>query len=1058
MIAAAAVIMLAGGCGSAFYVSESDARVLNVTLNTAATFSELIAQLPGPSNGQVPSFEVDFDNSSGSPRISNLDSLRQVIRGLGDLATFEANNRQFDLERFTAQLQDRLNPWIADHLHLITDAAGSDVRITHLDRLTARLAAPLAVTYDASSATIRFQGSAAISIQGGMHVAVLSGPGSWLASAFHENPNGDYGNVVVSLFPLPLVGTIYLMDARFPDASLVRLHLAAPTDGGLGVSVTGINDGNVVSGIQAVFRRQLSAPVDRQYPLAFDDFVISALRLSGSDAALSFEYHPRPAFAAPVGEAVLRTANGGLAHLRQMDGIWRDPQPIALPGPVAGDPALSISGPNAFTVASVSRTGSLYVIDWRSGRFAEAATFQVPNRSRGGPNPKRLPPPVFVSTATPAVFASAPGQTDIVAADSRGTLWHLRRIDGAWQRALVPTGLSGTRPLRDPRMVSLGRWLALAYVDADAQVWLQTFDYQSGAWGSAVALPNATTPFVPAIASCGDGFIDLVYAAGDGTPHHRTITLDSAGTLHLSADVSIGGRINASPALVCSGYRQMELVGRGTDNVPYYNHYVGPASPQGTIQGRTVAPGWQGWVEASRAYFTIPIPAIGWVFPGVIGDGIAVSGTRSGTVNVLARVPGDGAQRLFENRFDARRYGRSAWPAVEWRGFAQAGSDSYVGTPALGLHDRELIASCPLIAPFELTDGRVATPVAATDFPPVGETVIVSVGPEAYDIVSTDMHRSLRDIRVLNRSAGTLAVPTAAPVALTHVAATGTPSTLDVIASGADGRLFAWQRENEVWSGPTTLPFTVTRTPDPSPKPGHSGSSARDAVISGRTGPGRALSALALIPSRPGRLDLLAIGAPLNGSARLYHWQRIQGSWSNAQLLEAPFIPSPLRFNSSSVSPSGDGILDLAIVDNAGAMYFARLLPSGALDSWPARNPRARFTRFVPIEGNTIAAPALFSFDRNRHAILAIGTDQYLYQNASDMTTMPAIPPQWRGFKPLTASAAVIAGSTLVADDEVAAWTVVASNTGLMVDLAGTWSGFAPQASLSGCAPATALQ
>jgi hypothetical protein len=1029
-LAAALGAGVLAGCGSSFYASESDARVLNLTLDTGDTATELLADLPTVLNG-APSLEVLFDNSSGSPRVANLDNLRETLRNLGDLRSFEQNNKEIDLERLAAQLDERFNSWLAGHLDFYNDLGGSEVRITRLDRVAVRLNTPLTVTYDAAQSAVHFQGSAWLDVRGAINVNILGGFPAVLASLASSNPNGDH-DVEVLVSNLPISGQLRLLPSFYPDASRVQLHIDSPAAAGLAIQVNA-GDSGLNTAIRNVFSRQLTPTVDAEYELAFDDFMVSNLRIRG-DGSLGFEYHPLPVTAEANADLLVRDGNGGLLHARKRGHLWNDFTLVTLPGAVGSDPALIESGPGELAMAALSSAGDLYVSRWHEGAWDAATLIPLPHAARisprgeahgagnSRPGARHLPPP-RAPAVRPVLLASGRGQLEIVAVDPSGAPWHLRRLNGVWQpaqRLHVPA--TAHLPLLTTAAEWVGSKLVLLYVDAQNQLYVTSFDLGHAAWSNPETITTGGVRFAPTLAACADSRLDFVYVAADGTPQHQTGFVRNDGILSIGAARSIGGTLNASPLLVCSGYQQMELAGRGTDNVFYYNHFVGPQSPQGLVRGRNVSAGWQGWSAQSRAYLAF-FP----IFPGAIGPAMALASSRAGDVQVTAAGAGDGAQWLYENRFMSSRFGRSSWPAVEWRGFAQIGHDRVVGTPAMIVSDRTLELACSGAPTVRVNDGNVTAIEGAAAAG--ADPVVLSSGPGAVDTLWLDpVEGAIREERALNGSAVPLATLQAPGLTIrSFTATTGVGTQIDVV--GVDDRhaLYHWRRVAGEWQGPNRISFSVAATPAPQPHvpPSRQPTPARPPPAT-TTGPrntgsspavtdGQVTSRPVLVATGADQLELLATGGEHfeYGVHPLYRWRFANGQWGTAQAIASDFVVDAGKLTPVAAAGTGEGIVDVVLVDMSGAMYQLRLLPNGNLATWASRTGTDSTGHFATIAGQTIAPPALLPWSTAQQTLLAVGTDSLVYENrAVPYSGPPSVirlgtvrSPIWQGFRPLAGTA-----------------------------------------------------
>ena len=202
--------------------------------------------------------------------------------------------------------------------------------------------------------------------------------------------------------------------------------------------------------------------------------------------------------------------------------------------------------------------------------------------------------------------------------------------------------------------------------------------------------PNAgEIRYAPQAVTWSDDVTDqivVVYVGQSGIPYSRTLDINIPNpTFSFGAEKVIGGVLNAAPALVASGYRQLELIGHLSGDRLQHNHFVGATAPF-SIDGRAVNPGWQGWSGLNDN-----LPGSVTQSDGHFAEYTATA-TSSGRVELAARAfvsqGSNGQPYIFHNNYESSRYGRALWKAVNWRGYEVAGSKLAQGQPAMVAVDR----------------------------------------------------------------------------------------------------------------------------------------------------------------------------------------------------------------------------------------------------------------------------------------------------------------------------------------------------------------------------------
>src|SRR5262249_18623908 len=156
---------------------------------------------------------------------------------------------------------------------------------------------------------------------------------------------------------------------------------------------------------------------------------------------------------------------------------------------------------------------------------------------------------------------------------------------------------------RDLTGVRAGNQIVVLFVDFRDRLWVNVFDLERSTWGGVISLQDHVR-HGPAIAACGDGVLDVVYlaepSAGRMAIHHRVLGADPrirGGLALIGVPTVIAGTLEATPTLVCSGYRQVELLGKAHDRL-VHNRFLGPFS-----MGANLGIGWRTWEEVRSPMF-----------------------------------------------------------------------------------------------------------------------------------------------------------------------------------------------------------------------------------------------------------------------------------------------------------------------------------------------------------------------------------------------------------------------------------------------------------------------
>ncbi|MEO6390388.1 MAG: hypothetical protein ABIP75_00970, partial [Pyrinomonadaceae bacterium] len=645
--------------------------------------------------------------------------------------------------------------------------------------------------------------------------------------------------------------------------------------------------------------QSLKAPIQETFWQQYDHFALSNCSI---DSGFSCRYTPRPNTATPELHAVARGTDNKLYFAVRRDDVWSPYTELCCtPGPplrieFTTDPSLAVSSPSTVEMAATTASGEIYYAQyengWKNRRFI-------------------LPPSGTTFRGKPAIVATAPGQVEIFVLRADNKVVHLRRINGNWTTpvlANLPT-TTGSIPnitfltYRDPIAAQSGNKIFLTAVGSNNRLFGALYDLETGAWAAGAAIASAeTVNHAPALASSGDGRVDLVYVGASGNTFHRPLTINvvniAAGTaatgFALSAETILPSSVTATPVLVASGYRQLGLVARGTDNHLYYNHFTGPQSPSGLIDGRTVAQGWSGWSDLNGNF-------IGTVnLSNESTEEFALTGTKSGKLDLIARIRANTistAYTLHHNAFDAADYGNQAWKTINWRGYQNVGSRQFNGRPALAALDGNFGAA------FVGQGSNIYESQYGYDFagllgiqvlsnPTPVDPVSVSSGKGLLDLIVVGTDRKLKQVRYLNEGGQQSAIlPGQTNLTFqTRPAVVGYgDGQLDVVGVTTAGAIYHWRFINGTWRNPVLVSGTV--------------------------------SSPVLVNTGSGQLELFAVG----GDNKLYRWRFTGGVWGNWQGLPSAFTIQAPKFGPGSAATAGDGAVDLVVVSSqAGAPVYHR--------------------------------------------------------------------------------------------------------------------------------------
>jgi len=691
---------------------------------------------------------------------------------------------------------------------------------------------------------------------------------------------------------------------------------------------------------------------------------------SASAPHLQSTYLARPDVPDPTLHVVARSPAGRLVHGRREGGAWSAFAPLTMTEAASSDPAMVGSGSDRLDVVAVATTGRLLHATLREGVWAEVVTSTQAGSVR-------------FAASRPALLATAPGQLEAVALSADGLLQHVRRLDGRWvaPRAVVSDLQIGsglvTPPFRDPVLSQAGNKLLVLFVDQRARLFSVLFDLEVGSWGYAYEVLGARVRGVPALASCGDGSLDMVYARqSDGALVHQRLSLftGSVGSEVRSNPLAIG-RLSATgdPTLVCSGYRRLELLVPGPNREVFHNHYT---ISGGNADGRSYIDGWQEWQRASDQLVRSEHS------PTLRGLGPMEAVTSStGQVHVVgpAWVAWRGTSRagqpltIWHNSFLAQRWGRERWVTVHWRGWQEPAGPSVLGRPALALVDRHVdvvltgrdggLRRAPIAdgIPARFTGGpAIASPR------PDAVPMAVATAPGVLDVLYLGVDERLHHLRYLDGRTA-IDVRMDQRPGLTSPARPGAVSVaghLEVVVRASDATLKHWRYRAGRWEGPLDVPDG-----------------------------GNVISAPALVGTGAGRLELFAVRGD---DQRVYHWRFENGHWTPPRVLVSDVPMNAVLFTGLAASSWGDGSVDLIVAESSSRRMLHRHVAPGQPTATPG---------FVAIGGPPADSIALIALGPANLRVLGstAGDRQFsMWSVAPPLTRQPGLRDVERSAPPVT--------------------------------------------------------
>ena len=866
-------VLALGACTPGLYLSESEVAIYRSTLATEQSANEFARALAGER------IEVQFVRqvtAAGARTHVRQSTILDVLRRTS-LVMPEQLFRQIRLDRLSTQIDEALGRWVDGQLSLLELAADSRVQISP-ERGTLDILAAPTLTYRPGHQTVTLDLRIRVGLEGMLYLRVLDP--AWGTFFGGIVPTWQSHPISLSVDDLRLRAEIGFEDAA-RVGSRVRLD-ASLTPAPRAIAISGL-PGPLVDPVRTLAQRKFSATIHEEHALAFDYFGLTGVRLS-PQGELQATYQDRPEKAVPILDLVVQGAGFRLYHARGTGRDWTAFRPVPFPAGFAGPPALVSAAPGTLELGAVASTGQFRYAGWRHGQWWNL--YQSPERMFTG--------------SRPAMVASAPGQIEVVLLGSDGRLYHLRRMNNVWQRArrIEHPSLQQVS-LAFPTAVQVGNLVVLTFGTSSGRSAVMVFDLDSQTWSAPTELQGPGPARSPAIASCGYARVDVVYVAADGGVYHQElIAVQSVagprtfGVMPVGSVRRLEGRLTGPPALTCSGFERLELVGRGPAGRVLHARYVRDV---GFWEGRSIRPGWQPWEDAGGQFAGTPSlfgAAIGSTIPPEIGS------TRSGDVYVVALTSGPRPQ-LIDNRLLSWRFGRAPVKTVHWRGFRRFGGNGPYASTALAVTDTEFeIATrgrddalwhASLGEPHRARFAGLGRVLIGFPFDPV----VLASGPGMVELLFPGEDGHVQHVSWLNGTAYRFrAVPPPpntridSPVA----AATVGPGQIEVVAVGRDRALYHWRFIRGGWSQQPT-----------------------------RVG-GPVVSAPVLISTGSGQLELFAVGEDL----RVHRWRfrgvdpgtgRMLARWvAYGPLANSPPV-SGATFSGNWASSFGEGAVDVVLVD-----------------------------------------------------------------------------------------------------------------------------------------------
>ena len=1031
------VIGFLTACDDHFYMSENEAAALTSVLVTDQIANQTFDNLRGRSVNFV------FDNTTGTPKLVGSQLLQEMRRT--ELQSLEGGTRGISLPRLVGEFEDQIGKWAEDRLELYTSGSTADrTRLDELYSVNVRFRNNPTFVYRPSTQKIDYQVSLRVVMIGKIHVNSVN----WLVN-FFTRINGDY-KVRITIPSLQLNGQADLY-SPYADAGRIRLkmtpRIAAPVE----VRQQGPDSvpGAVRNGVAKIMTRNLSKSVNHVFTQKYYHFSLPRVMLSrgrpGEPSKLQVHYGSRASWLGPDDvppelHVVTRDKNGKLFHGRRRMADWERFVEIAADGAfnrfpnVESDPALFHSGRGQLELGATGYGGSFLYSHWRNENWVESHVVK-PFQTEG----TRI-----AFSGKPAIVATAPGQVEVVVRGSDGALWHLRRIDGNWNAPkrvpVVQFNPLVKRPFRDPSVVVVGNRMVVVFVDNTKRPAAIAYDFETGKWGQATRFSNprgraTTSEYAISAVATGERNVHVAYANNGGFVLHQILEIQQSNFTAQGNQTGItfrgrerkitGATTNSAPVLTCATFGQPELIIRDQNNRILQNHYFYGLGPE-VKDGRTLNPGWQGWVRPAEGFFRRPPK-----YPLEVA-GFSATGTRTGKTTVAA-ISLAGRQlipnRIFYNQYESGRYERKTapWKTVHWRGWQLSDPQEFKGTPSVVSVDRNFQAVHPGIQPGRGASyyldrlGRTNATYAAGNSQTIRtsqsgvDPLVLSSGPGLMDVFTVRNQRTVEHSRnYFSRGTGRinpLTVPAGTTVTAISAISYGN-GAVELAVQTSNRRVYTWRYRTGDWTRRRLSGSDVASEP-----------------------------VLAYLGD--GRFDLYWV----NSGGRLMRRRFRGGAWSSAAKLGPGTQIQPQLFSSSSVFSYGDGTIDMVVARfRDRELYFRRfgrlLPPCTSLRTCPADR------RFQKVGGKSSEDPVVTSFGPASINVLAMrglswfssNTTPFRASGSRSRRSTPLV--LWKAFEPIGGSELVVSGTAHTGRDN---FMLIGTKGGRLVlnrNVNDHWSGF----------------
>src|SRR5262245_61394298 len=118
------LVLTTAGCEHYFYLSENEARAYQSVLATQTSANLHFDNLQGRT------FNLQFDNSTGAPRINSSNLVDEMRRT--ELLQLESGASAVSLDRLRTELENQINEWVAGRMQLYIGESNSGAKLTEL--------------------------------------------------------------------------------------------------------------------------------------------------------------------------------------------------------------------------------------------------------------------------------------------------------------------------------------------------------------------------------------------------------------------------------------------------------------------------------------------------------------------------------------------------------------------------------------------------------------------------------------------------------------------------------------------------------------------------------------------------------------------------------------------------------------------------------------------------------------------------------------------------------------------------------------------------------------